>query len=254
MQEVYKNINTIRVDDSNQGKFVLKGLLALLGPFVAFVGLFAAIFVFVFMLEGLKNEYGLSEDDIGLVFVGMIFGGQFLFFLMSLISFVFSLRLVDKAKKSYAIQGQTYDVAPIGKRLLAYIVDHMIPWFLTILICAVAGAFMWQKQVDKEAYFFLIFAFIFGANILQLMASLGFVIMEGLTGITPGKWLVKIKVVTQEGEPITVGSAFIRGLLFIVDSFFYGLVGYILAIVSPANQRLGDRVAKTVVVIDPTRS
>jgi uncharacterized RDD family membrane protein YckC len=87
-------------------------------------------------------------------------------------------------------------------------------------------------------------------------AFLGFVLwalyyvgMEATSGATLGKMLVGIKVVRVDGStPIGWGPAVIRNVLRIVDGLFVYLVGAILVLTSPTKQRLGDRIAGTVVV------
>ena len=57
-----------------------------------------------------------------------------------------------------------------------------------------------------------------------------------------------LKVVTESGAPLEWNAAIIRTLLRIVDGLFVYLVGAILVWTSPTKQRLGDKVAKTLVV------
>jgi uncharacterized RDD family membrane protein YckC len=75
-----------------------------------------------------------------------------------------------------------------------------------------------------------------------------FVVTEAVTGATLGKRMVGIRVVGENGEPITFGAAFVRNLLRCVDALFFYFVGFIFAILSTRGQRLGDRAAHTIVV------
>ena len=78
-----------------------------------------------------------------------------------------------------------------------------------------------------------------------------FWVMQGLTGKTPGKAMLGIKVVKADGTAPGIGRAFLRHLLWIVDDFPYAipfLTGFIAALVSQNNQRIGDMVAGTYVV------
>jgi len=82
-----------------------------------------------------------------------------------------------------------------------------------------------------------------------LIGLLYFVLLEGLTGATIGKRLLKIKVVRQDGAPCGIGPALMRTILRIIDVLpFLYIIGMILIARSPLKQRLGDRVAKTIVV------
>jgi len=74
-------------------------------------------------------------------------------------------------------------------------------------------------------------------------------LLEGYwKGQTVGKRLFGVKVVKENGEECDYGSAFVRNLLEIIDGFLYYLVGFIAMAVSDKRQRIGDRLAGTVVV------
>jgi RDD family protein len=60
--------------------------------------------------------------------------------------------------------------------------------------------------------------------------------------------IVRIRVVDEHGEHPTLGAAAVRNILRPVDALFLDLVGAVFALMSPLGQRLGDRVAHTVVV------
>lgn len=72
--------------------------------------------------------------------------------------------------------------------------------------------------------------------------------LEGTRGQTIGKMITKIKVVREDGAPIDMDQAFKRNILRVIDGLFVYLVGAILIWRSDKQQRLGDTVAKTIVV------
>lgn len=72
--------------------------------------------------------------------------------------------------------------------------------------------------------------------------------LEATQGATLGKRILGLRVVKTDGSPISWSKSIIRNLLRIVDGLFGYLVGAILIWTSPQRQRLGDRVANTVVV------
>lgn len=77
------------------------------------------------------------------------------------------------------------------------------------------------------------------------------VVLQGTTGWTPGKKLLGIRTVDENGRVAGVGRTFIRQILWIVDSFPWiipYLTGFILALVTKGHRRLGDLAAKTFVV------
>ena len=76
------------------------------------------------------------------------------------------------------------------------------------------------------------------------------IVMEAAVGASLGKLLVGIRVVTVEGRRPSWRPAVVRTAMRIVDALplFY-LIGWIVALRSPTRQRLGDRVAGTLVVM-----
>ncbi|MGZ4933385.1 MAG: RDD family protein [Halobacteriota archaeon] len=90
-----------------------------------------------------------------------------------------------------------------------------------------------------------------------VVGLLYFVLLEGYYGQTVGKMAVKIKVVREaDGGPIDYSQAAVRTVLRVIDLIPYFipyLLGAILIWSSDNNkkQRLGDRVAHTVVVRKP---
>ena len=78
-----------------------------------------------------------------------------------------------------------------------------------------------------------------------------FVCMEWLFGGTVGKLLIGIRVTDKQGFPCSFGKALARNLLRPVDAFPYlipYLVGFLVMGGTQGRQRLGDRVAGTMVV------
>lgn len=72
--------------------------------------------------------------------------------------------------------------------------------------------------------------------------------METLYGGTVGKLALGLKVVKEDGSALDWQTSAVRTVLRIVDGLFVYLVAAILVWTSPTNQRLGDKVAKTLVV------
>ena len=76
-----------------------------------------------------------------------------------------------------------------------------------------------------------------------------YVVLEAQFGATIGKRIVGLKVVKLEGGgPIDWQASIVRNLLRLVDGFFFYLVGAIVVWTSNKKQRLGDKVAATVIV------
>ncbi len=88
-----------------------------------------------------------------------------------------------------------------------------------------------------------------GINLLAgpVLATLYFTVFETLYGATPGKVLLGLRVVREGGERCDFQAAFVRALMRYVDGLFLGVPAY-LTMQTPLYQRLGDKVARTLVV------
>ncbi|MGD0690524.1 MAG: RDD family protein [Candidatus Bathyarchaeia archaeon] len=129
----------------------------------------------------------------------------------------------------------------IGPRLVAQIIDSVVLVVLFLLVgFALSGSFTFEFQ-GEAAYPFLI--------AYGLIVILYYAILEGTMGATFGKKLVKIKVVKDDGSACGIGPAFVRTLLRFIDALpFLYIIGLVLIARSEKKQRLGDRLARTVVV------
>lgn len=83
-----------------------------------------------------------------------------------------------------------------------------------------------------------------------LLPPIMFVLLQGLTGWTPGKLVAGIRVVRDDGRPAGILKALVRWLLWVVDGFpyFLPLVGFITALTTVGHRRVGDMAAGTFVV------
>src|SRR6185437_3732791 len=64
-------------------------------------------------------------------------------------------------------------------------------------------------------------------------------------GQTFGMQLFGLRIISKDGRPASVAQLFTRGILLIIDTIFFGLVGFITIICSRYRQRVGDHVAGT---------
>jgi uncharacterized RDD family membrane protein YckC len=89
------------------------------------------------------------------------------------------------------------------------------------------------------------------AVVLSTVATFAFLylwLFEGVLGATLGKFILNVRVRRTDGSTIGLKQSLVRNLLRIIDGFGFYLVGFLTAIFSHLKQRLGDHVAKTVVV------
>lgn len=129
--------------------------------------------------------------------------------------------------------------AGVGSRLVAQLVDGVIVAVLTVL-----------AVLAPQPFGAPTIALMIGVSLAFFVHIGYFALWEGLwDGRTPGKRAVGLRVLRQDGSPITATEALIRNLLRIVDLLpVAGLVGFISILVTRRDQRVGDLAAGTVVV------
>ena len=135
----------------------------------------------------------------------------------------------------------------VGRRFVAWFVDLLITGLAWIPFADVTSG-DGTTSIRWEGVDFAI---------PLLIALAYFVLLEGLAGATIGKVVVGIRVRRLDGSRISLGPATVRNLARVVDAFPYVvpyLLGGIAVIRSDTKQRLGDRWAKTVVILVGTDS
>ena len=76
-----------------------------------------------------------------------------------------------------------------------------------------------------------------------------YIVLEATWGATLGKLATNFRVVREsDGGPIDWTASIIRNVLRLVDGLVLYVIGFIAICVSKKRQRIGDRVAGTVVV------
>ncbi len=147
-----------------------------------------------------------------------------------------------------------FPLAGVGSRFLALLIDLAIQIganILLVLIVAVAlaasartGAL--NRMSDTAGKWFVA-----GIILVYFLLYWGyFSLFEAFqNGQTPGKRVLKIRVIKDSGRQITFFEALARNLLRVVDALpgVY-LVGVISILLTKSNKRLGDLIADTLVV------
>ena len=144
-----------------------------------------------------------------------------------------------------------FALASIGNRFIACAIDHAIQ-VLAVGLIAIASlilaSFSFFERglagAPKWVYAVMII-------VLFLIFSGYFAFFEWIwSGQTPGKRWLKLRVIREDGRPITFWEAAVRNLLRSFDMMpvpFYS-VGLISVFSTTRDQRIGDMVAGTVVV------
>lgn len=151
----------------------------------------------------------------------------------------------------------SYELAGLGSRFLALIVDQAIQG--AVLIAIVAGLVLAAARVDRHQVAPASSEPVSRSLEIALVVAVIFVVLFGYfivfealwNGQTPGKRLVGLRVVRDGGYPIDFGASLIRNLIRVGEQLaFYYLISAISALLSPENKRIGDNAAGTLVVRD----
>jgi uncharacterized RDD family membrane protein YckC len=145
--------------------------------------------------------------------------------------------------------------AGMGRRALAVIVDGVLSLVVAIPLALLTGGYR-KTAVVTPGRTFHTYSISLTAAPLLLTALIWLIYMsymEGTSGASFGKRATGIQVVKVDGSPMDLQAALIRNVLRLVDGLFFYLVGVLLALNSPIRQRLGDRMASTIVVPASTR-
>ena len=147
-----------------------------------------------------------------------------------------------------------FPVAGIGSRFVALLLDHLIQFGILLVlslggfaVMAAAGRHGMETLAGKwflAGFTFVLFLILWGY----------FALFEAFWhGQTPGKRVMKIRVIKDTGRQITLFEALARNLLRFVDYLpsLY-LAGVITMLANKRNKRLGDLAAGTLVVHERT--
>jgi uncharacterized RDD family membrane protein YckC len=145
-----------------------------------------------------------------------------------------------------------FNIAGIGSRFVAILLDTVLLYFVLgvivlifVLFASAVGPALENKMDTLGLWFvavmiLIVFLFLWGY----------FALFEAFwRGQTPGKRVMKLRVIKDSGRQITLFEALARNLLRAVDYLpsLY-LVGIITMLCNKRNKRLGDLVAGTIVV------
>jgi len=144
-----------------------------------------------------------------------------------------------------------FALASIGNRFLACAIDHTIQALALVVIGL--GFFLIANSSDIGSAFATAPKWVIAVMIIVLFLILTgyFAFFEWLwSGQTPGKRWLKLRVLREDGRPITFWESSVRNLLRTFDMMpapFYS-IGLISVFSTSRDQRVGDMVAGTVVV------
>ena len=133
-----------------------------------------------------------------------------------------------------------YDLASLGERIVATIIDLVIMgaylFLITMVLSSSAGAF---DNGEAWLYVFLFLPVAFYSLLSE----------QFFNGQTVGKRVMGIKVISLNGNQASFGQYLTRWLFRLVDMWLFGFVlATIMVAVTERHQRIGDLIAGTVLV------
>lgn len=147
-----------------------------------------------------------------------------------------------------------YEIAGIGSRFLAALVDTLATLVLVVCVFLVLGGlvrlfFSDFPDLDNRMQSWVLAA----AGLLAFSIYWGYYIFFDMVwnGQSPGKRRVGLRVIRVDGTPISLSESIVRNLMRLVDMLpvLYG-IGVITMFINSQSRRLGDLAAGTLVVHD----
>jgi uncharacterized RDD family membrane protein YckC len=131
------------------------------------------------------------------------------------------------------------DVAGLGSRMIAWLIDTVIQVVILVPILLGVGAGDLSGSVELIVLSLVVFLVFWGYYpIFELSWQ----------GRTPGKRAQRLRVVRTDGQPAGAAAIMVRNLIRILDVFIFPFLAVISMIVTTRAQRLGDLAAGTMVV------
>lgn len=155
------------------------------------------------------------------------------------------------------MEGSYFNYGGFWRRTAAALIDQGILWCLyaTVMIAGIVilsvgyggYAFPWEHQAVMNAAS----RWMLAHQLLCITINATyFIYFHGAKGQTPGKMLLRLKVVQASGDEMTYGVAFLRWVGYLVSSVFL-FVGYLWVAFDKRKQGWHDKIAATVVVSLP---
>jgi uncharacterized RDD family membrane protein YckC len=139
-----------------------------------------------------------------------------------------------------------YDLAGIGSRFLAALIDHTLIAIILSLACV--GATLLADQLSLGLDSFIILS-IFAVGVYLFLCAYYIFFETTWNGQTPGKRLIGIRMVRTGGRPIGFLGSAIRNFIRLADflPILYG-IGVVVMFIDGRSRRLGDLAAGALAV------
>lgn len=133
--------------------------------------------------------------------------------------------------------------ADFGQRLGAFLFDLLLFFIVLMIVTFVLSSFSKKSIVGSNA---MLAAFYLAAFVLF---ALNFVVLASRGGQTIGKRLVGIRVVREDGEPVSAVSVLLRHCVGYALSALGGFLGFLWVVWDSKHQGWHDKIAHTIVVL-----
>jgi uncharacterized RDD family membrane protein YckC len=149
---------------------------------------------------------------------------------------------------------RTGELADAGSRLAAFVVDTVFVASGQAVLLAPVGWYWWAREAPSapaDVTLLPVFASVTLLPLALLLGVLYHVYFWSVKGATPGKELLDLRVVAEDGRsPIPLGSAVRRALGYLLGVASLG-IGFLM--VAFSGRGLHDRIASTRVVKESRR-
>ncbi|MBL7779061.1 MAG: RDD family protein [Chitinophagales bacterium] len=133
-----------------------------------------------------------------------------------------------------------FELADFGKRILAYLIDFAICTLYVIFIIKILDNSRFENGYDEWGLWMVLY---FPVVVYDLVFE------TLMNGQSPGKKILKLRVVRQDGGRPSFTQFATRWLLRFIDfTCSLGMAGTLSVALTKLNQRLGDTAAGTIVI------
>jgi uncharacterized RDD family membrane protein YckC len=144
------------------------------------------------------------------------------------------------------------EMAGLGNRILACLIDTAITYACLAVVLGIALGLCWlleSMHLPWQQATMLNIYVISATVMLSFILLLGyFIYFEARwQGQTPGKRIMRIRVVDENGAPVSMSSVWIRNLVRNVDEGLF-LIGLLFIMFDKKERRLGDFAGATLVI------
>lgn len=135
-------------------------------------------------------------------------------------------------------------------RTIAFLIDNMILNLIYMIFLVSGGLAVYLASGASEPLMFLGRAagLTTPCNLIMVVITIGyFTYLHGATGQTIGKMVCRLKVVREDGEPLSYGRSFLRCTGYIFSAIVLNL-GFLWVAFDRNKQGWHDKIARTYVI------